>query len=321
MSLWLCSFLVLWFSVESAIPPIFQQITLAMSSFSREKVIYLEAQNVFQLLQESLEAGLIPQDSVWLKLQNLRAPWSPWTGLLIQKLRSQGVALLPTLTRLRRLAHESLQDMIDARAKTGQATAQAWIAGALIPILGVLLRLLLPELEKHAVLWWLGVGMAIVLAGVGALWMAKLGFEARFLGLKGQERLMLFQSAAAIEQILALIQGGMPPDLAWAQATGEAVWKDEKPQNYKNEAKNLILHAMHEIKTTIQMSVIEGRSCTDRIQSSADRLRGALRGESSRQVQLLGTRVLQPLFLCVAPAAFSVLVWAMFLASDTWLLN
>lgn len=62
------------------------------------------------------------------------------------------------------------------------------------------------------------------------------------------------------------------------------------------------------IRKSIQVSLLEGRPCTERVESALAALRTEFRAAVDRELTLLGTRALQPLFLCVAPALLGLMI-------------
>jgi hypothetical protein len=58
---------------------------------------------------------------------------------------------------------------------------------------------------------------------------------------------------------------------------------------------------------------MEGRPCTERAEAALAALRQELRSAVERELGLLGTRALKPLFACVAPAVFLLLGFGLWL--------
>ena len=250
-------------------------------------------------------------------------PWSPWVAPMLKEQRAQGVSLIPTLRRLGALAEQAYQDGHSSRAKSSQGIAQAVISMCLIPILAVCLYQMLPELERERGLWWIGVGVFVSLAGVGAIWMVKLTESAQYLGLRSHERSTLFLAQASIERLLAGLSSGMPSDIAWIKMGellpaywGNSLWtraEGSKP----HLAGQILVRFGEELKKSIQLGLLEGKPVTERIEVLSTSLRSEIRGEVDQKIQMLGNHLLLPLFVCVAPAAFGLLALALYLGFGT----
>ena len=66
------------------------------------------------------------------------------------------------------------------------------------------------------------------------------------------------------------------------------------------------------LKKAVQLSLMEGRPCTERVEAVLFALRQEMRSQVDRELSLLGTRALKPLFICVAPSVLALLgagVW------------
>lgn len=139
----------------------------------------------------------------------------------------------------------------------------------------------------------------------------------------------MLASLCAPEALLAGIRTGTPPDLAWGQmmidltrnsselATiwGGSIWDDGGRFEVSNPAERLIARFAVRMKNLIRLSLMEGRPCVDRIEGELSTLRAELRTEIERELQSLGARSLKPLFICVAPAVFGLLILGLFIGS------
>jgi hypothetical protein len=70
------------------------------------------------------------------------------------------------------------------------------------------------------------------------------------------------------------------------------------------------------LRKAIQVSLMEGRPCTERAEAALLALSQDLKAQVSRELTLLGTRALKPLFFCVAPALMGLLFTGLFLGWD-----
>ena len=62
-----------------------------------------------------------------------------------------------------------------------------------------------------------------------------------------------------------------------------------------------------ELRSHLQRSVMEGRPCTERVESALAAIRMDWNARVEKELQLLATRALKPLFFLVAPALFGLL--------------
>ena len=284
-------------------------------------------------IEETQAAGLVSRPERWAALQALPAPWGELAYDSLQELRSCGGALLPTLKRLRALALDNEAALADAKARSAQALAQALVCSVLVPAFGSALYWLLPGLESRALAWCLACALAVALAGTGALWMLAIADRARWAGLPVEARPWILASQCAGERFLALVRSGNPADLAWARACqllgpessglaerwGASVWIPDASSetravaSHRSAAMRALEEAGASLRKAVQVSLMEGRPCTDRVETALACLRQDLRAQVERELGLLGTRALKPLFLCVAPALFMLLGFGMWL--------
>ncbi|MGK5084308.1 hypothetical protein WDW37_13510 [Bdellovibrionota bacterium FG-1] len=274
---------------------------------------------VLQEIEETLAAGLVPARSRWDSLRGLPAPWGALVFESLQELRNTGGALVPTLKRLRALALEQDVALSQAKARTAQSLAQALLCAALVPVFGGVLYYLLPAVAQNQGLWLCICATALLLAGVGAVWLLKMAEAARWGGLRSSSRAWVLASQCAGERFLAWVRAGNPPDLAWARTIaalegevpalvarwGASIWSTGQPVS--KGAERPVEEAGHAIRRAIQVSLMEGRPCTERVEVVLESLRQDLRAGVERELGLLATRALKPLFVCVAPALLGLL--------------
>lgn len=287
---------------------------LGLRSESRElgRVILL-----FHELQDTLEAGLVPEPAAWHRLKKLHAPWGQLGSESLEELRSQGAPILPTLRRIRDLAAEHQAALKEARSRSAQALAQSWVCAAMVPVFGLILYGLLPGIEQRPLTWGLLCLGALAVAGTGGVWLLEMADRARWGGLAERERPWVLAAQCAGERFLALVRSGTPPDQAWIRACsllpaelgrswGYSVWKDSR-RRAANPLAEILIEAGTSMRKAIQVSLMEGRPCAERIESVLQGLRRDVRSQMERELQLLGARALKPLFLCVAPALIGLL--------------
>ncbi len=208
-------------------------------------------------IQETLECGALPSSERWARLHSLPSPWQQLTQSTLLRLRAQGSAVLPTLRRLRRLAERQRATLGRARARAAQAQAQAALSAALAPLVGFSLYALLPGVSARLGAWTLACAAALLLTGVGALWMQRLAEQARWAGLGPSQQPWVLAAPAGLERFLAQVRSGTPSDLAWlemvaelrqeapalARAWGSTVWGDEATEPDSDGAEKPSAHA------------------------------------------------------------------------------
>jgi hypothetical protein len=311
--------------------------------FRRHNTELQMVSNVLREIEDTLLAGMIPSVDRWALIQKLPLPWGRLASESLNELRATGGSLVPTLRRLRDLADAQLAALSDARARTSQASGQALACAMLVPALGAALYFLLPILREHTRNWILACCLAVLLTGLGALWLLRMAEAARWGGLSIKNRSWVLSSQCAGERFLAFLRTGTPPDLAWngalallstdsqelALAWGYSIWEAGQNQDHKQghsrgysqgyshgPTETAILGAGNSIKKAIQVSIMEGRPCIERVETILKALRQELKSLVERELGFLATRALKPLFICVAPALFGLLFYGLWLASE-----
>ena len=275
-------------------------------------------------LQETLEAGLVPQAHRWKELERLPAPWGRLASQSLQELRAQGGALMPTLKRLRTLAEEHRSSLKEAGAKSAQALAQSMICAGLVPIFGSVLYILLPGVSDRPWVWISGCALAVLSGIIGALWLMTIAECARWGGLKTAQRSWILAAQCGGERFLSLVRSGIPGDLAWTRAAellptslavewGHSVWAAPPEAETNRGPARMITEVGSAVRKAVQVSLMEGRPCTERVESVLFAFREDVRAQVSRELSLVATRALKPLFFCVAPALLGLLVFGLFL--------
>ncbi len=284
------------------------------------------AENLFHELEETLASGLVPEEARWERLRSLAEPWSRLAFESLAQLRSEGGAVIPTLRRFRELARTHFDSLGEARARSAQALAQAAVGGALAPVFALALRWLLPEVADAGAAWWAVVGMALALGLLSGAWIWKMVEAARWGGLAGEEREWMLAVQVFGERVLALLRLGRAPDRAWTEALpmlptalvaawGGDPWKtSEAGANEPRNLREALLRAGGAYKRSIQASLWDGQPCTERIESAVAGLRAETRAYQERELQLLPTRALKPLFMLSAPGILAILGFALFLS-------
>ena len=284
-----------------------------------------------QEIEESLTSGMVPETGKWVALEKLPSPWGSLIFQSLSELRSSGGALLPTLRRLRALADEHQVSLMDAKAKSAQALSQALVCSFMVPLFGAVLYVLLPGIGEHPYRWGIVCLGSLGIASLGSAWLLHLSSTARWGGLQNEQRCWVLASQCAGERFLALVRSGTPSDLAWTRSCellireapalavqwGSSVWA--QPPHLSKYAAGTLAAAAHvlidtgtSLKKAVQLSLMEGRPCTERVEAALLALRQEMRSQVDRELALLGTRALKPLFICVAPSILALLgagVW------------
>lgn len=288
-------------------------------------------QKVTQVLREiedTLLAGLVPPTQVWECLKSMPEPWGYLSFDSLQSLRSCGGSLLPTLKRLRDLSEDHFLTLAHAQAKSSQALSQVGLCSLLVPLLGGSLYFLLPSVEQNKRVWFYACLLALVLTCLGALWLFQLTESARWGGIHTDRRSWILHSQCAGEKFLALVRAGTPPDLSWTRAVdflsrevlelaiawGASVWQEPQIKGFRGAEKSIV-SAGESIRKAVQVSLMEGRPCTERVEAVLYALRQEIKSHVEREIALLGTRALKPLFVCVAPSLMGLLAFGIWLAS------
>lgn len=272
--------------------------------------------------EERITIGVLPEPELFERIAHLSDPWGTLISQTLHELRAAGAPVLPVLARFRALASSQREVLIRARAVSSQALAQALLCAALNPALSLALYVMLPGVSEDFFIW-LGVSLFAFGASLaGGAWIYGLAKNARFGGLKGDERDWQTLAPIALERLLALLQAGVTADRAWIQSIalievrapllarlwGASIFGDSssgEPLQTQSRfgMRSAVIALGQDTRRLIQVSLLEGQSCRDRIEQNAARFQGDVRSALERELQLLGTRALSPLFICVAPAA------------------
>ena len=326
MQYWILSSVSLWVGCKlfgSDFFGVFEVFGFSKTRKSLQKVTF-----VLRELEETLLGGLVPSEERWALLSQLDHPWRDLAVESVQELRASGGSLLPTLRRLRELAQDQIESLQEARAKTSQAFAQVVVCSLMVPLLGIALYLLLPGIEKNIHQWLIVCTFGLMLSLLGALWLFQITERARWGGLSYLNRSWVLSSQCAGERFLARVRGGVPPDLAWmgsykvlekdseelAYAWGSSVWSSVRLE-FRGRTEQLIIEAGSAIKKSIQVSLMEGSPCLDKVETALKSLKTDFNSQVNRELMLLGTRSLKPLFICIAPSLLGILFFGLWLAA------
>ena len=327
MSLWTLAFFTLFLSLSF----LKSDLLVFMEAIARKHQIQalVKVESAFSDMENSLQTGLTPTQKIWENLQSLPEPWSKLSVTSLMELRACGGALLPTLKRLKSLVQEQRAALLHSYSQSSQALAQATVCISMVPLLGFDLYSLIPNLEQHPLQWSFACAIAFILSGLGALYLLNMAHIARWGGLPPKHRSWILGSQCAGERFLALVRAGTPPDVAWlkscqflsteapelASAWGHTLWDSPQPIRSPSRAEQSMMSAGSSIRTAVQIGLMEGRPCIDRVETALEALRLDMKTHIERELNLLPTRALKPLFIFIAPALLGLLAFGILLAS------
>jgi hypothetical protein len=329
MLLWSLSIFCFFLAVLTPGLRLFERFLFLISQ-SEEK--FLRAlENELTDLQLQLETGILPPEQTWKRLREYRAPWGPLCADSLTEIRRSGGALIPTLKRLLALVRSHLELLRNARAKSAQALAQAGTGFVLIPSVGLLLYHLLPGMEGRALSWAVAMVAALFGVSLGGFWVLALAENARWGGLSRDRRAWPLECMIAGERMISLLKTGNPPDIAWSRACEDSilreprlrevfsssVWSPDARGEASASPVSLFYDWAQSIRAGVKASVIEGRPCQDRVEHLLASFRSSWRDQVERELGLVATRALKPLFICVAPSVLFLFAVAFFWAWES----
>lgn len=298
-------------------PTVFQLVDFW--SLSRPRGELSNLLNQLLTLQETLEAGWVPQPLAWKALAEAAPPWGPQSAALLESLRARGASVVPAIARLREAVRSELEYLHEARVGSSQALAQALVCGGVGPMLGGVLYLTLDTLERVGGVWWSLVAAAAVVGIAAARWIVAMADRARRAGRSAHEEGLRVQAVLALEKMIALIRSGLPPDLAWSQALacpgsaplaelwGGAFWTGG------GASRSVLEECGQAVRRAIQVSTMQGQSCLERLEALQREAATEARAAVKRELALLPGRALRPLFVLVLPSVLALLMVAFLL--------
>jgi hypothetical protein len=296
-------------------------VRLKRSSQTQKELQMVEA--FFRELEECLRAGWLPEEDRFKKAQVLARPWGEWVPGALSRLRGSGASLLPSLQRWRGVARFQLESVQWAQVQAAQAQLQARLCFLLVPLFGFTLYFLFPGLNEITQKWVTLCLGSSAWALVGVIWVEKLVEHSRWAGLKKGQRHWWFIAQSAGEIFLSTLRSGSPSDLAWSEAWqwtsdsspelarlwGASIWDQINPSR---SSEGLFCELGNSLKRSVQMSLMEGRPSCERAEASLMEFQKAFQIEVAKTLQTLPMRALKPLFFCVAPALFALLLFAFY---------
>ncbi len=276
-----------------------------------------------RVLQELLESGMVPQEEDWNRIRSFPAPWNRIVGDSVRDLRAEGAPVIPTLERLHRALLDQVDFTLESKVKSAQALSQAHISLALIPGFSMILYGFLPGIKDSGGSFFLLAAFSTLLSSLAYLWIIALADRARFGNVRSRNRSWWIAAQATLERIFALISSGRPPDQAWrialhelletdsglARKWGAQVWDPFPPADRTEipECERVLIALGVEVRRSIQISLVEGRGCLDRLESIHRSSFAELKTRIRTELNLLPNRCLKPLFFFVLPGVMLLL--------------
>jgi hypothetical protein len=281
-----------------------------------------------RLLAELLESGMVPGEEDWAPVRHFPRPWNRIIEESLLDLRKEGAPVLPTLERLHRTLLDQVDFTLEAKSKSAQALSQAHLSLALIPGFSLILYEFLPGVREAGGAFLLLSFFSTLLASFAYLWIVALADQARYGNMKPENRVWWVSIQATLERVFALISSGRPPDQAWSVAVGELhlsqpdlavlwgarVWDPFTPQPGFSGCERTLVQLGVEIRRSIQVSMIEGRGCLDRLESIHRASSAEFQAGIRTALNLLPNRCLKPLFLFVLPGVMLLLTGSLWLS-------
>jgi hypothetical protein len=284
--------------------------------------------------EETLQAGLLPDQQHWNELYLLPSPWGDLIRESVTELRNRGCALVPTLKRLRSLAEEHSLHLAQARSKSAQPLMQVSVAVLLIPLFSGMILALVQAVRDSWKTWVFFCVLALLWAVLAWIWTLSMAEKARWGGVRAHRTSWILSALCAGERLLALVRSGLPPDVAWTRLGaalsvrepelwglwGGSIWTASpvSAATFDTKLEQAILKCGSAWKTSIQVALMEGRPCLERLESSLEGVKQDLNNCVENELNLLPARALKPMFLCVAPALFGMVAFALFLCWQNW---
>jgi len=300
---------------------------LAPSSLPAREISYVRVEQCFAQGVSLLRAGLVLSESYWKELDQLPFPWGKVVPAFLKGLRAEGARVLPTLQRLEDLARKDREARNDGRARVAPALAQAWVGLAMVGGCGVALPFLLDEVLVRPWSWAAVCGVSLFLGMLALVWIQSLASSVVNLGLRGVERSLILWAPLAGEMLLATLRSGCPPDLAWnrmhqelmtgapllAEGWGVSLWDHQRGEFSRRAGVWSVFYQLgSEMRAALMVSLMEGRSSGDSIESALQRFRFELQVETDKGLRLLSHRALVPLFALNLPAVLLMLGYAFY---------
>lgn len=271
------------------------------------------------------EAGILPEAREWRRIGALTLPWGEWIARGLCEHRDAGTAALPSIRRWIECVEALIESEREASVHSAQARGQAACCLALVPLFALVLYAMLPSVSRYPGAWALVAALALVLSGFGAYVMLHMTESARWCGLKGAARGWCFAIPLWGERIAGLIRSGQPADLAWTAAfreiacdhpelallLNEKLWEVETTRSERASLLRSMADLSIEVKKSIHVSLYEGRGAVERIEAAFDGWFARFQVERKECIQRLGTALLRPLFVFVAPSLLIMLAAAL----------
>ena len=277
-------------------------------------------------IRDSLKAGVFPGIEAFDRWGSGIPVEFVFPAQVIVDLRSQGAPILPSLERLIQSIGFQLETLRQCQVRSAPAKAQALLMVAMIPMLSVVLVFMFPQIQSQFVVWTLITGLSLGISAVGMFWIWKMIQKALRAGQSIENWQQIQSFISWMNSVESEVLRGVSADLAWSHSYQRVmsstqimgihsqVWDEHKPENSD------IRSAVISFQKSIQLSLMEGRPCLERLSTTIFDFREKVRSQVMRELEILPTRILMPLFLTLAPAVLFLLVSAlwMMMEGDEW---
>ena len=293
---------------------------LKQFSIAYQKRVLGEVLDELKIFEDALASGKAPKN--WSKLKGLKPPWSDLLYSSLRSLYDQGLPLRQTVLRLKVLARDSLQLILEAKAESAQPVLQAFTFLMIIPIFSLMITLVMKNARESPYLLSLATLLATGFTGLSSVWMMKIADAARFGNLIEEERDWILASLCGGEKFLALIQAGVPAREAWKRTCAMVdsiskgliqAWGQLDRDTHSLPIRQAIIRAGHRLKNDAIDAQYEGTDCTRVVERVLDELKTEIDMEIKKELKKLGAKALLPLFLGVLPSMLFILVASVFL--------
>lgn len=319
MWIWVASsfaFLGSLFYFMRAIAPVWRELIsdrVTISEFER-------GAQVLRDLSECLEAGVLPSEHQWGRLNRLDTRVRDVVIVSIQCLRDSGAPIVPTLKRFRSWCEKQAEIARFASARSASSLMQALVIAALVPFASVFLSYALELSSSHRIDWLIISSCAFIWASLGALSILIQADRAKWAGLLHKDRGTVSQALAFAEMLIAQLQSGLPGDLAWSRARELMFAKHSAsavdviaPTAFTRPEREVrwVSPFLSSMQNSIAAALVDGRAATDRIMAHVANFESDFRFQVSREIEALSVRALKPLYVFAFPSILVLVVSAL----------
>ena len=327
MFLWVFAAILFFISIYLLAPFIYPYTKFGFKK-SNEIEVFKKLVNILGDLEASLQNGVLPSESDWNKLGDL-GEWGLWVKKNIMDIRERGLEIIPSVNRFKKFFSDQHKMQLNAISKSAQSFVSALLSAFLLPILSATIYFLSPEVSKFTSIWIFLTMVFFIWNFMGVLWIIRITNVARWGGINNQKhQRWIIEVPMFIQKLISSINAGEPLDLAWhssckdlsirqkelAYSWGSELWGEgvKNINTYDSHSKEIFQLGLN-LKRTLQASLVEGVSVIDRIDQISSTLGSLTESSIERELNLIQTRSLKPLFLFIAPSCIGLLISAGFI--------